>query len=84
MIEPMTQNAAQLLEQALQLPEDERADLAAHLLESLPDDAPDKDVDWNVELKNRLDEIDQGKVQPVPWSEVHARLLTDIDDASKR
>jgi putative addiction module component (TIGR02574 family) len=80
----MTQDTVRLLEQALQLPENERADLAAHLLESLPDDAPDSDIEWNVELKNRLDEIDQGKVQPVPWSEVHARLLNDIDDASKR
>jgi putative addiction module component (TIGR02574 family) len=79
----MTHDAAQLLEQALRLPEGERADLAARLLDSL-DAATDSDVEaaWSTEIQNRLEELDTGKVQPIPWAEARKLIQDTSDDAS--
>jgi putative addiction module component (TIGR02574 family) len=79
----MTQETARLLQQALQLPENERADLAGHLLDSLEDDlSPVDEAAWNAELQRRLDEIDNGEVRPIPWAEAQ-RMILDTDDPSK-
>jgi putative addiction module component (TIGR02574 family) len=62
---------------ALQLPEPQRAALAARLIDSL-DPTSDSDVEsaWAVEIKRRIDEIDQGQVQMVSW-EVARRLIVE-------
>ena len=80
----MTQEAARLLEEALRLSESERGDLAACLIESL-----DRDVDpaveraWNAEIRQRLEDLDTGKVQPIPWPEARAMILDDRDDPAE-
>lgn len=71
----MTREAQRIFQEALSLPDNERADLAASLLESLggtPD--PDVDVAWREEAARRLGEIQRGEVKTVPWSEVQRRL----------
>ena len=57
------------------LPEEERAELAGLLLDSL-ETAPDPDTDaaWAEEVKRRLADYHAGKVKTVPWSELRARL----------
>ena len=72
----MSSNARKLFDEALRLPAQERASLAAKLIESL-DDTHDEDSEalWAVEIARRLKEIDEGRVRPVPWSEVRASLL---------
>ena len=70
MIEPN-----QILEQALTLPENQRAAIAASLLQSLDSESdPDSETHWNAEIKRRLDEIDNGTVELIPWSEVRSKL----------
>lgn len=65
-----------LLNEALQLPSAARAALAAKLIDSL-----DADVDegtesaWHTEINRRLEEIDEGRVSPTPWSEVRESIL---------
>ncbi len=73
--------ATQLLEEALHLPENARADLAAKLLESL-DDAVDDDNEkaWLEEIKQRLEDIQQGRVKPIPWGEARKMILDDTND----
>lgn len=60
----------QILDTALQLPERDRADLAASLLESLdqPFDADARSA-WAEEIGRRLAELDNGSVTPIPWDE---------------
>ena len=72
----MTSPAQKLLEDALRLPEGERADLAARLIESL-DPQADDDVQgaWGAEIRRRLAELDAGSVQPIPWPEARRRIL---------
>ena len=70
----MTQEARDLLQKALALPENERAELAGNLLSSL-DTAVDQDVDanWQQEVARRLDEVQSGKVETIPWEEVQQK-----------
>ena len=66
----MTQNAGRLLEETLRLSEEERAELAAQLMNSL-----DPEVDEELqsargeEIRKRLVELDMGEARAVPWSE---------------
>jgi putative addiction module component (TIGR02574 family) len=61
---------------ALQLPEQARAALAAELIATL-DDASDPDAEalWSAEIRKRLDEVDSGAVRPIPWSEARRRIF---------
>jgi putative addiction module component (TIGR02574 family) len=66
---------AELKQQASQLSEEERAELALSLIESL-DGPPDPALDeaWQREVERRLAQIERGEVQPIPGDEVFARL----------
>jgi putative addiction module component (TIGR02574 family) len=59
-----------LLETALQLPDKDRADLAASLIESLdqPFDTDVRDA-WAEEIGRRITELDSGMVKGIPWDE---------------
>jgi putative addiction module component (TIGR02574 family) len=76
----MNTESHNLLEQALALPDTDRAALAASLFRSL-DTEIDADADelWDNEIKRRLDEIRSGEVELVPWDQMLAKMnrLTD-------
>ena len=71
----MSNTLEKLKEQAAQLSDTERAELALSLIASL-DGPPDADVDdaWRVEVERRVRQIENGEVQLVPGDEVFARL----------
>ena len=75
----MTQRALDLLQKALSLSEEERADLACSLMESL-DAAVDEGAEsaWNEEISRRVTELDSGKVRTVPWDEVRHRISSRL------
>jgi putative addiction module component (TIGR02574 family) len=77
----MTQKAAQLLAEALQLPESERGDVAACLIESL--EAKDENVQaaWSSEIHRRIEELRQGKVKPLSWPEARRIIMEDADES---
>ena len=81
----MTQEVAELLKKALTLPPEARAALAGSLLESLDDEPADEGVEaaWDEEIKRRIEEIDSGKVQMIPYEEVRRRLSVLLSDANK-
>ena len=67
-------NLKQIEDEALHLPEDQRAALAQKLLLSL--DAPsEKEIaeDWLEEAKRRARELEDGTVQPIPAEEVRRK-----------
>ena len=66
---------AELKQKAAELSENERAELALALIESL-DGAVDAGVDeaWRVEIEHRIAQIDRGEVRLIPGDEVFARL----------
>lgn len=65
-----------IFQDALQLPQQDRAVLAGRLIESLEDETDDGDVApaWAEEIARRLREIDDGKVTPVPWEEARRQI----------
>lgn len=75
----MTQQAIDLLQKALALSDEERADLACSLMESLDSNVdPGADEDWNKEINLRIAELDSGKATTVPWDEVRRRISAHL------
>lgn len=79
----MSPNAQKILEEARQLPPEEREWLAECLL--IDDEnvsAAEVQSAWDVEIKRRLDEIDSGAVKMIS----HEEFMADLDAhiASKR
>ena len=75
----MTHRAERLLDEALQLSEADRADLAARLIQSLDADT-DADVDsaWATEIERRCAALDSGEAVTSDWSEVRQRIEREI------
>jgi putative addiction module component (TIGR02574 family) len=75
----MALDVEEILNAALKLNDEEKAALAASLLESL-DPQVDDDVEgaWQAEIQKRLHEVETGTVCLVPWSEV--RKMLDLDE----
>jgi putative addiction module component (TIGR02574 family) len=69
-------DAKELLNEALNLPAEARAALAARLIESL-DEAVDPDAEslWAEEITRRLREFDEGRGEAIPWPEVRDSIL---------
>jgi putative addiction module component (TIGR02574 family) len=67
----MGDQAEQILETALNLPPNERAQIAATLLQSL-DSNSDAEVDaaWSSEIERRIRQIEDGSVTLIPWEQV--------------
>jgi putative addiction module component (TIGR02574 family) len=67
-------NLKQIENQALDLSEEERAQLAQKLILSL-ESSNDEDLDkeWLLEAKRRAVELDNGEVQPIPAEEVRKK-----------
>jgi putative addiction module component (TIGR02574 family) len=77
--DPMTEQASELLQKALSLSEEERAQLAGLLIESL--DATIDEVAeaaWNQEIAHRIEDLDSGKAKTVRWEEVRARISSKL------
>jgi putative addiction module component (TIGR02574 family) len=81
----VTEEASLILKKALTLPPEARAEIADLLLESLDPSPPDEGVEaaWSEEISRRIDEIDSGKVQLIPYEEIRRRLMARLSDASK-
>jgi putative addiction module component (TIGR02574 family) len=75
----VTDRARKLREEALALPTEERADLAAELLASL-DGEPDEDVEraWAEEIERRARRALADPGGGTDWEVVHQRLLDQL------
>jgi putative addiction module component (TIGR02574 family) len=77
----MRQDVSELLKKVLALPVEARAAMAGFLLESL-DDVVDASAEeeWNDEIARRIQELDSGKVKPVPWAEARRQISNILDE----
>jgi putative addiction module component (TIGR02574 family) len=67
----MDTQAEQVLQSALSLNPNDRAEIAASLIQSLDEPADDNvETAWAEEIKRRIDSIDKGEVQLIPSEEV--------------
>ena len=77
----MTQKASELLQKALSLSEEERAELAGSLIESLDATADENaESEWNQEVARRIEAMDSGKAKAVPWEAVRSRISYKITE----
>ena len=77
----MASSATYILKQALELKEEERAELASLLIESLDEPAEGGvEAAWAVEIERRMADLDSGSEKTLSWDEVreklHGRLIT--------
>jgi putative addiction module component (TIGR02574 family) len=71
-------NVDRVLAEAMKLSEEERSELAHRLVEivQLPTESEaELRAAWIAEAKRRFDDIDAGRVVPVPWEEARARIF---------
>jgi putative addiction module component (TIGR02574 family) len=73
------EDTKKVLTAALELPEHERAEIAARLLESLDDhDGQGVDEAWAREIERRCVALDSGEVVTSDWREFRARMEWDV------
>jgi len=76
----MSPKSAELFKQALELSVEERADLAAQILESLEaSDDPSVQAAWQAEIERRMADIDSGAVKPISLDEFQRRLKSSLE-----
>lgn len=74
----MTRATQELLKQALELPLDERASMAAELLESLGDAEDDVDAAWASEIRSRVAAARAGEIESTDWRVVLDRVEKEV------
>lgn len=72
--------ASRILDAALELPESERAELAAILMDSIGDGSSPEEIQaaWIAEAKRRLAAIERGESTPVPLEDMMRRLRAKV------
>jgi putative addiction module component (TIGR02574 family) len=77
----MERNLKEVFQEAVQLPERDRAALAGLLIETLdPVSEPDVEAAWSEEITRRLAEIDAGTVELIPWEDVRTELFAQPNE----
>ena len=71
--------AKRLLTEALELADDDRAELTDELARTLP-----LGSEWLDEVDRRADEIDNGTVELVAGEDAHARIRAHLDTLTRR
>jgi putative addiction module component (TIGR02574 family) len=78
----MSPRAQELLREALALPLNERADVAAQLLASLDDakatDPAEVEAAWAEEIERRARRVMAGETAGVPWEDVRRRAESGL------
>lgn len=73
-----------IIANALQLPREERARVAREIIASL-DGPADQDVEaaWLAEVERRLDDVERGTAEMVPWDVVRQRVAERLRAARR-
>jgi putative addiction module component (TIGR02574 family) len=78
----MTPRAQEVLREALSLPIDQRADVAAELLASLDnvgsEDVAEVEAAWAAEIERRARRVMAGESAGIPWEDVRRRAEAEL------
>ena len=78
----MTSATKKILEDALALPEEQRATLVAALNESLETTEDDLTPEWKAEIARRIEAVERGDSRLIPGDEVEARIRKTLREIS--
>ena len=71
----MSPELSEILKKALALPPEARAALAGSLLEALMTPwTRGAEEEWGKEIARRIEELDSGKVKPIPWAKARRQI----------
>ena len=74
----MDRDPASILEEALKLPAEARAAIAASLISSLDEPVdPGAEEAWATEIQHRIGELRAGTVQPMSWTEARRVIRSE-------
>ena len=74
----MARDLKELIREAVELPDSDRATLAGVMIESLESKpTPEVKAAWSREIERRVREVDDGAVDLLDWEEVGAELFAD-------
>jgi hypothetical protein len=80
----MSRSAAEILEDARQLPPGDLDWLLQNLIdESDGGSAVEIEAAWDSEIKRRLDEIDSGAVELIPGDQVRAEMIASLSPQTR-
>jgi len=74
----MTRESRDLLKKALELPLDDRMEIAVELLESLHDAEDDVEAAWAAEIQNRVAAARAGELERTDWRAVLAAVEKEV------
>ena len=75
----MSLTTERILEDVLSLPENQRAELAMRLLQSLDREIdPDAEEAWAAEIERRCAAVDAGEITLSDWHDVRRRLEKEL------
>ena len=67
----MGRSVQELFQEAAELSDGDRAELAGMLIESLDSESdPDAEAAWAEKIEERVRQVDAGEVQLIPWEQV--------------
>jgi putative addiction module component (TIGR02574 family) len=81
----LTERSIELLQQALSLTEEERAELAGSSLNSL-EAPPDSNAEalWQEGISRRASAPDSGQSRTIPWQEVQSQISAALQHGTKK
>jgi putative addiction module component (TIGR02574 family) len=74
----MTRTADDFLAEALELPVDERARIAAELLDTLDDTREEVESPWAAEIQRRVAQARAGELESTDWRTVLDRVEQEV------
>lgn len=81
----MSRTGDAVLRQALELTDEERAEIAGALLESLePPSEEGVEEAWREEVARRIAAYDAGEMEAIPWETVRDELWTKMREGRRR
>jgi putative addiction module component (TIGR02574 family) len=81
----MTERTSELMQKALRLSKEGRADLACSLIDSL-DATVDEGAEsaWEREIARRIADLDSERAKTVSWEEVRGRISSKLPHGKQR
>lgn len=80
----MKPRAENLLQEALSLATQERAEIAGALLKSLEESESEAEAAWRQEVTVRIAALDAGEIETTPWQEIRDGLLARLRERRNR